>query len=136
MTQLVKIILIFQIVICNNFVMASDCREPITLIEKGTPTPCTGFLYSPYADAQAEADHRDLKYYKLINERLTERQELMQKQSQILDKRLKLYMDQSHSLSQELQQKESRSEWSKIGWFFLGIGLTGVAVYGAGQLNN
>ena len=133
MKNLLTFILIYTLAVPG---FASDCQESVTLIEKGTPAQCTGFLYSPDADAQAASDHRDVKYFRLINEKLTERQDLMLQQNQILDKRLKLYMDQSHVLSQELQRKERQSEWAKVGWFLLGIGITSIAIYGAGQLNN
>jgi hypothetical protein len=136
MSQIVKIILIFNIAIWNSFAMASDCQESVTLLDKGTPAPCTGFLFSPDAEAQAASDARDAKYYKLINEKLELRHDLMLEQNEILDKRLKLYMDQSHTLATELHKKESRSTWEKVGWFVLGIGVTGLAIYGAGQLNN
>lgn len=115
---------------------ASDCRESITYISAGTPASCTGFLYSPDADAQAAVDHIDVKHYKLINKKLTDRHDLMLKQNEILDKRLKLYMDQSHVLSQELQRKDTVSTWKQVGWFLLGISVTGIAVYGAGQLQH
>lgn len=112
------------------------CTESVILMEKGTTAKCTGFLYSPDADAQAASDNRDLKYYKLINEKLTTRHDLMLKQSEILDKRLNLYIEQSRVLSQELQRQENVSTWKQVGWFLLGIGVTGVAIYGASQLNN
>lgn len=133
MKNLLTFILIYALAVPS---FASDCRESVTLIDKGTPAQCTGFLYSPDADAQAASDHRDAKYYKLINKKLVERHDLMLEQNEILDKRLKLYMDQSHVLSQELQRKENMSTWKQVGWFLLGIGVTGLAVYGAGQLNN
>lgn len=136
MRQLLAIIMIFNIGICNNLALASDCTESVTLIEKGTPAQCTGFLFSPEAEQQAASDSSDSNYYKLINKKLTDRQDLMAKQNEILDKRLKLYMDQSHVLSQELQRKENTSTLKQVGWFLLGIGVAGLAIHGAGQLNN
>ena len=134
MNKLIKIVLTLHIAILNNFAMASDCRESVVLIEKGTAAQCTGFLFSPEAEAQAASDSRDAKYYKLINEQLVNRQKLMQDQTDILDKRLKLYMDQSHELSKELNKRDRYDTWENIMWFSLGIIATGLAVSGAKNL--
>lgn len=131
MKGVLSFLLIFQLSIPG---FASDCPESVTLIEKGATAQCTGFLFSPEAEAQAAQDNADSKYYKLTNEKLVYRQGLQEKQNEILDKRLKLYMDQSHVLAQELQRKESNSKWENVLWFSLGIIATGVAVYGAGRL--
>lgn len=136
MSQLIRIIVIFSIAICNNFAIASDCLESVTLLNKGTPSPCTGFLFSPEAEQQVTSDSLDLEYYKTLSKRMEERYDLMLQQNEILDKRLKLYMDQSYQLSKEIQEKEDKSSLKTIGWFLLGVGVTGLAVYGAGQLNN
>lgn len=134
MKQIVKIVLIFSIAIWNSYAISSDCQESVSLIEKGSVAKCTGYLFSPEAEEQAASDHYDARYYKLLNKKLTDRSKLVEEQNNILDKRLKLYMDQSHVLSQELQRKETVSTWKQIGWFVLGVGVTGLAVYGAGQL--
>jgi hypothetical protein len=128
------LILCLQFAICNNTLASSDCLESVTLLQKGDPSPCTGFLFSPDAEAQAESDSRDAKYYKLLSERLDERSVLILNQNEILEKRIQLYIEQNNTLANEVVKKERRSEWQKVGYFLLGVGVTSLAVYGAAQL--
>lgn len=134
MKDVLSLFLCIHLLTFNTLALASDCVESVTLIEKGTPASCTGFLFSPDAEQQASLDHRNAKYYKLLSEKLELRSTLIINQNEILEKRLQLYMEQSNTLSQELQKKERMSDWQKVGYFVLGITLTSLAVYGASQL--
>lgn len=131
---MIKSVLSFILIFNMAIPAFAKCEYPVSYIKEGMPAFCTGWLYTDDANNQAAQDHADVKYYKLINKKLTDRQELQQKQNEILDKRLQLYMNQSHQLSQELQRQKSNSKWENVLWFSLGIVATGIAVYGAGQL--
>jgi len=112
----------------------ADCPEHVQLIVKGEPAVCDGVLMSPDAFKKADEAVQDVHYYKLINEKLNERQVLVNKEIEILDKRLKLYMDQSQVLASELTDRNSESKWEKLIYFSLGVFATGIAVYGASHL--
>jgi hypothetical protein len=114
----------------------SDCPQAVTLLNKGNPAPCTGFLFSPEAEKQTALDNMDAKYYKLLSEKLTDKNNLLIKQTDILDKRIDLYINQSNVLSTELAKREKDDDWKKSRWFSLGVVATGIAIVGAAQLLN
>lgn len=127
---MIRLILIF-VLFANN---ALACSEDVQIIEKGQTANCTGFLFSPIAAKKADEAADDRDYYKKLSEKLEQRQKLQDERSKVLDKRLQLYMEQSHILSEKLTERENRSEWEKVLYFSLGVVVTGVAVYGAGRL--
>lgn len=114
----------------------ANCKDSVQALEKGQPAPCTGLLYSEEADKKAAQDHEDAKFYKDLNLRLEQRKELTDKEINVLDKRLKLYIDQSETLAERLHKRESQTKWEKALWFGFGVLATGIAVYGASRLNN
>lgn len=118
---------------CN--VMATDCKEAVSLLNEGEKASCTGFLFSPDAEKKASQAYEDSKYYKELSDLLNKRNQATNDEIKILDERLKLYQDQSFLLAQEVQKKEKEDFWQKTLYFGLGILATGIAVYGAGQLN-
>lgn len=125
----------FLLVFCIFFnSIAFACPESVQPLKKGEVANCNGLLYSPEADDQAAKDHLDAKYYKEINLRLEKRKELTDKEIEILDKRLNLYVDQSQTLADQLAKKESTTKWERVLWFGLGVLATGIAVSGAKRL--
>ncbi len=52
----------------------------------------------------------------------------------ILSNQKDLLLNQNIKLTETLNDQRDMSEWTKIGYFVLGIGIAGLAVYGAGQL--
>lgn len=125
----------FFIAFCIFFnSIAFACPESVQPLKKGEVANCDGLLYSPGADDQAAKDHLDAKYYKEINLRLEKRKELTDKEIEILDKRLNLYVNQSEVLADQLARKESANKWERIIWFGLGVVATGIAVHGASRL--
>lgn len=131
MLQRIAIICLF---VFNQCAWAG-CPEDVQVISKGEVANCDGLLFSPDASKKADEAIQDVKFYKELTDRLYKRQELVQKEVNILDQRLKLYMDQSHILSKELTVKNNEDKWQKLIYFGLGVVATGVAVYGASQLN-
>lgn len=133
MKFLLAITLVFTSFTCVT--AYSKCEEPVRLIEQNKKAPCTGFLFSPEAEAQVAKDYEDLQFFKSLSERLEKRKELTDKEINILDKRLQLYIEQSNTLSNQLSKRESESKWEKVLWFSLGVIVTGLAVNGASKLN-
>lgn len=129
-----KLINFIVVVLFSINVLAADCKEAVSLINEGQKAECTGFLFSPEAEKKASQAYDDAKYYKDLSELLHKRNELTNKEIQILDERLKLYQDQSHLLAQEVQKKEKEDFWQKTLYFGLGIVATSIAIYGASEL--
>jgi hypothetical protein len=129
-----KLINFLVVVLFSINVIATDCKESVTLINEGQKAECTGFLFSPDAEKKASQAYDDAKYYKELSDLLHKRSQLSNEEIKVMDERLKLYQDQSHLLAQEVQKKEKEDFWQKTLYFGLGILATGIAFYGAGQL--
>lgn len=119
-----KFKLLLIILIFSQSVFADDkCLEPVYVLDKGQAAPCSGVLLSPEASKKADEALQDAKYYKGLSEDLFKRRDLTNKEINILDQRLKLYIDLSQSQARQL----SYSEWEKFGYLALGVIITGVA---------
>ena len=129
--MMIKILL--ALVFMTNVAFA-ECPKNVQPLKKGEVANCDGFLFSPETEQKAANAIDDAKYYKELNVRLFKRKELTDKEINILDKRLELYIKQSEVTALELNRKRSEDKWQKIIWFSLGVLATGIAVHGAGQL--
>lgn len=122
---MIKFILILLISI-QSFAACPDVQE----LKAGDTVPCDGIFLSPDASKKADDAVQDAKYYKTLSDKLQVRQDYMNKEVNILDERLKLYVNES----QVLAKANANSSWEKVGYFVLGIVVTGVAVRGAAEL--
>lgn len=128
-------ILILFVFNFNQSVWAK-CPEDVQVLEKGQVANCDGLLFSPEASKKADEAIQDVKYYKSLTDKLGSRIEYSNKETDILEKRLKLYIDQSNILADQMVKKENEDKWQKVIYFGLGVIATGIAVYGASQLDN
>lgn len=112
----------------------AGCPEDIQVLSKGDIANCDGILFSPEASKKADDAISDDKYNKALIEKLTKRNEYTDKEINILDQRLKLYIDESQILASEVSRKEHDDKWQKMGYFFLGVLATGISIYGAKQI--
>lgn len=110
--------------------MAVECPKPVLLLREGDVAPCTGYLFSPAKEDEAYNAFQDAKYYKELSEKLTLRNELRDKQIDILNTRVNLYIQQSEVLASRVVDQESRSFWQNTFYFTLGVVITGVIAYG------
>lgn len=112
----------------------AQCPEDIQELQKGQVANCSGLLFSPDEAKRVIGTQNDVKYYKLLSEKLTLRADLTNKEISVLDKRLNIYIDQSYLLATQLHKKEKEDKWQKMIYFALGVFATGIAVHGASQL--
>lgn len=90
------------------------CRENVQPIKEGQVANCEGFLFSP----QAESDAFKAK----------ETSDLQKSENEILEQRLKLYMDENNTLAQNQAKHDSNESYIRLGYFVLGILVTGLTV--------
>jgi hypothetical protein len=127
-------IFIIQLIL-PSISMANECNESAQEIKKGQISNCDGILLSPKAARQADEAMEDVVYYKKLNDKLYLRQSYIDKEVNLLDQRLQLYMTQSQILAEEVYKKENQDKWQKVVYFSLGILASGIAVYGTAHLN-
>jgi hypothetical protein len=113
---------------------ANKCPEDVQVIEKGQVANCDGLLMSPEASKKIDETQQDAKYYRELSEKLQLRQSYTDKEINILDQRLKLYVDQSEVLTREVNRKERENNWQKFMYFGLGVFATGIIIYGTSEL--
>ena len=92
----------------------------MVIVKKGDPAPFEGIL----------VDGAQMKEFRQINEdkKNLELQNLKLKDLALVqDERVDLYRKQSESLNSELSKSESRSFWKSVGYFTLGVVVTGFA---------
>jgi len=130
----IKCLLIAVIFTLSQSVWAK-CPEDVQVINKGEIANCDGLLFSPEASKQVDETQEDAKYYKDLSDKLQVRRDYADKEINILDKRLHLYIQQSEILAKEVYRKEREDKWQKFLYFGLGVLATGIAVHGASELN-
>lgn len=103
------------------FADSGSCPQNVQVIHQNEKANCDGFLFSGPAEQAAEQDRDDSKYYKSLSDALQSKTDLQAEENQILEKRLKLYMDSTQSLSQDVAKRDSTETWVRLGYFVLGV---------------
>jgi hypothetical protein len=105
---------------------ADNCN--VAPIKKNAPAPCDGFYFNKDAEKQAETYRDDVSYYKALSDKLTDRAKTQDNENAVLEQRLKLYMDETQSLSKDIATHDSNETWIRLGYFVLGVVGTGLVV--------
>lgn len=92
----------------------SECPNRVQPIQQGQAANCSGYLFSPDAESEAYKATQLADLYKTDNE--------------ILEKRLKLYMDETQALSKELSSRDNNESIYRFIYFGAGILVTGLIV--------
>lgn len=100
----------------------------VTPIKKGDVAPYDGFVFDHDSENQADQARTDVDYYKRLSDKLQEKITLEDNQSQILEKRLQLYITESDALIKDRNSTESTERLYLLGAFALGVVATGLAV--------
>lgn len=97
----------------------AECTKAVTYIKDGTPSPCTGYLFTPEKEASIYRDLEQGKLYKELSDKTEE-------QNIVLQQRLDSYIKNNEELRQYNQSQELKSDLQKIGYFVLGA----LVIYG------
>src|SRR5712671_7730530 len=79
----------------------SPAFATVTPIHKGDTATTDGFLFDHDSESQAEQNRTDADYYKRLSDKQKEKLDLQDNESQILEKRLQLYIKESDVLVKE-----------------------------------
>lgn len=109
-----------------SFNAFADCNEKVTPIEKGEVAQCGGFIFNDQAEKEASQAKHDVDFYKEVNTELTQKSEAQDKDINILERRLNLYVEQSNTLADSVAKKDNSEGLIRIGYFALGAVLTGI----------
>jgi len=95
-------------------------------INRGQKAECDGFYFSDDAERAASNAKKDVEVLKKINDELEKKSAAQAKETEILERRLNLYVTQSEILSKKEAQRDNMESLYRIGYFALGALLTGV----------
>ena len=94
--------------------------QKLEVVKKGQKAPYSGLL----------ADKKQMEQFREINEKkkLLEKQNIELKDLALTkDQRIKFHQENADFYKQELRKQESRTFWAKVGYFALGVVVTGIA---------
>lgn len=100
----------------------------VTPIKKGDVATTDGFLFDHDSENQAEQARTDADYYKRLSDKQAEKISLQENESQILEKRLQLYITESNTLVKDRASTESTEKLYLLGAFALGVIATTLVV--------
>ncbi len=108
---IIKINLVFLLIAPN--VTFAQCDKPVTHVKEGEIVPCTGYLFTPEKEKEIYHKLEDAKILKEIDE-------LQERRNAEMQKTLNEYID----YSRQLEKRQQRSEWVKVGYFVSGVVLS------------
>jgi hypothetical protein len=106
----------------------ADCSQPVQVIKEGEAAQCSGFLFSPDAEKEAATARDNAEYYTKLADAYQARAKVSQDENQILEQRLKLYMDSTANLSKEVSSRDNNSNLYYLASFSLGVIATALIV--------
>lgn len=105
--------LIISILLFSQVTLAV-CTKPVTYLTEGTPTPCTGYLFTPEQEKSVREDIFALGKYK----------ELVKMQDDLvgtLNDRIDNYEVMTTNLREQNEFIQSRNKWMNVIAFVLGL---------------
>lgn len=118
--------LLISLILIPSLVLA-ECPN-VQPIKQGDVAACSGFLFSDLAEKQAAQARDDAKFYQTFSEQLSHKVDIEANQNTILEKRLKLYMDESEVLSKRVANTETTETLYRLAYFTLGVVVTSLVV--------
>lgn len=125
MNKLITFILLFSFTL-----YAGD----VTHIEKNTPAPYTGYLFTPEKTNEVKNVVVERDGLLKLNESLTKSLQLQSDVADLNQKKVTILLEQQDKLSKSLYDERSVSNWTQFGWFALGVLATSAAIYGVSQI--
>lgn len=96
----------------------------VQYIEKNTPAPYSGFLFTVEAERANRKSLLDLDVYKQLDESNKRMLELRIQENKVLTDQYTLWKTQSESLSKQLVDANNNSFWKSLLYFGLGCVVT------------
>jgi len=123
---------ILTVLVCSifSFVVAAD---PVYL-NKDDKSPYSGLLFTEQKANEIRRELLDKDYLKLQNDSLNRSLDLYKANEALYGQQKQLLLDQNDKLAKSLYQERNLTNWERVGFFVLGITVTGLAIYGASQL--
>lgn len=109
--------------------------DKVYLLEKGTEAPFKGYLFPEEKALNLRKELVELDGLKALEKSYLRSIDLYKLNEDRYNNKINILLEQNDKLSTSIINSEKRSEWENRIWFIMGIGVTGLAVYGASQLS-
>lgn len=103
-------------------------------LDKGQPAPYPGTLLDKEKSKEIRDELIEKDGLVKTNESLNKSINLYKSNEEILGKQKDLLLNQNIELTKVLNDTRSMNGWERVGFFVLGVAVTGLAVYGASRL--
>ena len=104
-------------------------------LDKGQPAPFPGTLLDKATSQKVKNELIERDALKSTNDSLNRSVKLYKDNQDILHDQKEMLFKQNIELTKTLNDTRETSDWVKVGYFVLGIVVTGAGVYGASKLS-
>lgn len=105
----------------------------VTFLEKGTPAPHEGYLFTKEAEHKARLSNEELKYVSRVLEFQKNLEEVQTKRLENMTERMLVRDQQIESMAKTISETRETPWFSYIGFFLLGSLVTTGIVYGVSR---
>lgn len=109
--------ILFCLLFFVSQVTEAQCTKRVSLLGVGQPAPCTGYLFSPDAEAEARFNAEEAEYYKDLSEKQAKLSKLLQEDIDIKNENIK-------TLETLIGDIEHQNNIEKYTWGAAGVILT------------
>ena len=113
--------------------ISSTALGQVVHLDKGTPAPVEGYLFSLDAEKANRKSLLDLDIYKELDASSKRMLDLKTQENTILTQQYVLWKDQSASLSKQLVSARNDTFWHSLLYFSLGCIITTGLAYGVNK---
>lgn len=122
-----KTLILFLIVtLCPINALAYEVKY----LEKDTPAPFSGFLFSKESEKQLREMEQDLALCNKASALYVKQSEAQEELFKLAQRKASLYETQSDRLAKELADQRSTTFWQNTAYFIGGALLSGIIAYG------
>jgi hypothetical protein len=129
MKKMLKIFLTFSMILSTK-----SNAESTVFIEKDTPAPFSGYLFTEQAGKELKLKLVDLEYFKQLSTSLQNQVDLYVKIDLKTQEKLNVLSTQNDKLAQTAYNASSLNAWEKGGYFLLGVAAAILAAFAVKQV--
>jgi hypothetical protein len=120
--------LILSVILYSQYSFAA-CDKPVTYLLENDKAPCNGYLFTPDKEL-------DVRLKILERESLIKQLEINREINDIQKLRIEEYQKYSDALKMDLKSEQTKNEWTRYGWFGLGVLSSILIMYAQQKISN
>jgi len=109
------------------------CGKPVTYLEEGAQTPCTGFLFTLDAEKEVRLNNYELGVQSNLVRLQTKQIALIQEDNQVLSQQVNLWRTRAEDSTKKLIESENSKTWEIFLYFMAGAVVTTAITYGVNR---